>query len=123
MIIAIDFDGTCVTHEYPSIGASIGAQAVLRDLVERGHQLVLNTMRSDENLKAAVDWFAVNDIELYGVNHTPGQDTWTNSPKCYAQLYIDDAALGIPLVYMKGFRPFVDWVAVRKLLEAHPLYA
>ena len=25
MIIAIDFDGTCVTHEYPKIGKDIGA--------------------------------------------------------------------------------------------------
>jgi hypothetical protein len=24
-IIAVDFDGTCVTHEYPSIGKDIGA--------------------------------------------------------------------------------------------------
>ncbi len=25
MIIAIDFDGTCVTHMYPKIGRDIGA--------------------------------------------------------------------------------------------------
>lgn len=35
MIIAIDFDGTCVTHEYPNIGRDIGP--VLRKLVENGH--------------------------------------------------------------------------------------
>ena len=123
MIIAVDFDGTCVTHEYPDIGADIGAQAVLRDLVERGHQLVLHTMRSDVYLKDAVDWFAKNGIELFGVNHTPGQENWTKSAKCYAHLYIDDAALGVPLAHMDDLRPFVDWAAVRKLLEEHPLYA
>ena len=25
MIIAVDFDGTCVTHEYPNVGKNIGA--------------------------------------------------------------------------------------------------
>ena len=33
------------------------------------------------------------------------------SPKCYAQLYIDDAALGCPLIYDPEIsdRPFVNW--------------
>ena len=47
MIIAIDFDGTCVTHEFPSVGKSIGAEKVLKRLVDNGHQLILFTMRSD----------------------------------------------------------------------------
>lgn len=25
MIIAVDFDGTCVTHEFPRVGKEIGA--------------------------------------------------------------------------------------------------
>jgi hydroxymethylpyrimidine pyrophosphatase-like HAD family hydrolase len=47
MIIAIDFDGTCVTHEFPKVGKDINAVPVLKALVENGHQLVLFTMRSD----------------------------------------------------------------------------
>lgn len=35
MVIAVDFDGTCVTHEFPKIGKDIGAIPVLRELVER----------------------------------------------------------------------------------------
>ena len=30
MIIAVDFDGTCVTHEFPRVGAEIGAAEVLK---------------------------------------------------------------------------------------------
>lgn len=30
MIIAIDFDGTCVTHEFPKIGKDIGAAPAFR---------------------------------------------------------------------------------------------
>lgn len=46
MVIAVDFDGTCVTHEFPKIGKDIGAIPVLRKLVEKEHQIILYTMRS-----------------------------------------------------------------------------
>ena len=127
MIIAIDFDGTCVTHEYPSVGKDVGAVSVLEDLIYNGHKLILNTMRSGKELSDAVKWFENNNIELYGINENPTQKSWTTSPKVYAQLYIDDAALGIPLIEKlmekNGFtindRPYVDWLQVRKLLVKH----
>lgn len=31
MIFCIDFDDTCVTHEYPNIGKDIGAIPVLKN--------------------------------------------------------------------------------------------
>lgn len=51
MIIAVDFDGTCVTHEFPKVGKDIGAVPVLKKLIEKGHKIILYTMRShpDEN--------------------------------------------------------------------------
>ena len=55
MKIGIDFDGTCVTHEYPKIGKDIGAVPVLKELVEKGHKLILNTMRSGKELEDAVE--------------------------------------------------------------------
>ncbi len=116
-IIAIDFDGTCVTHEYPDVGKDIGAAPVLRKLVERGDKLVLYTMRSGVTLQDAVQWFATNEIKLWGVNQNPEQHTWTQSPKIYAQIYIDDAALGVPLVRpLNGKRPYVDWGAVADMI-------
>lgn len=135
MIIAIDFDGTCVAHDFPRIGADIGAVPVIRKLVDAGHQLILFTMRSDKKdvrsndygihgqsgnyLSQAVDWFRQHDLPLIGINVNPRQGSWTNSPKAYAQLYIDDAALGIPLIVDKSIshRPFVNWEGVEKMLE------
>lgn len=64
MKIGIDFDGTCVTHDYPRIGKDIGAVPVLKELVERGHKLILNTMRSGKELEDAVEWFK-KMISLY----------------------------------------------------------
>ncbi|MBE6189196.1 MAG: hypothetical protein E7143_08750 [Rikenellaceae bacterium] len=117
VVIAVDFDGTCVTHDYPYIGSDIGAVPVLRELTDAGYHLVLNTMRSGRLEKDAVKWFKDNNIPLYGVNCNPDQKSWTASPKVYADLYIDDAALGIPLkTSPTSTRPFVDWVAVRELL-------
>ena len=113
MIIAIDFDGTCVTHMYPEVGENIGAEYVLKALTEEGHILVLNTMRSGKELKDAENWFKEHNIPLYGVNKTPGQENWTSSPKVYAKLYIDDSALGCPL---KSRNKFVDWIAVSEFL-------
>ena len=46
MDICIDFDGTCVKHEFPEIGEDIGAAPVLKELIANGHRLILFTMRS-----------------------------------------------------------------------------
>lgn len=117
MIIAIDFDGTCVTHDYPDVGDEIGAAPVIKKMVERGDKIILFTMRSGEHLIHAKEWFEMNDIPLFGVNENPEQHTWTQSPKPYAHLYIDDAALGVPLKKLvEHKRPFVDWSAVATLL-------
>lgn len=118
MEICIDFDGTCVTHEFPEIGKEIGAVRILKRLVNNNHQLILFTMRGDKYLNNAVEWFKKHDIELFGVNKNPTQESWTSSPKAYGQLYIDDAALGAPLVNDPNIslRPFVNWNEVEIML-------
>jgi len=122
MIFAIDFDGTCVTHDYPKVGKDIGAAPVLRRIVDAGGKLILWTMRSDNRpdgtspLSDAVNWFRENKIPLFGIQRNPDQDKWTSSPKAYAKIYIDDAALGCPLIYPEGEKPYVDWQTVESLL-------
>lgn len=118
MLIAVDFDGTCVTHDYPSVGKPVGSVSVLKSLVSKGHQLILFTMRSGTQLQDAVDWFESHSIPLYGINTNPEQSSWTASPKAYAQIYIDDAALGCPLCHDElSPRPYVDWAGVSRLLQ------
>ncbi len=57
MTIAVDFDGTIVTHEYPRIGKEIPfATDTLRQLIKDGHRLVLWTVREGELLQEAVGW-------------------------------------------------------------------
>ena len=119
LIICVDFDGTCVTHEYPNIGKEIGATEVLKQLTDKGHKLILFTMRSNRELQDAIYWFKERNIPLFGINENPKQYTWTSSPKPYANLYIDDAALGCPLKYdrMISDRPFVNWDIIKTNLN------
>ena len=136
MEIVIDFDGTCVTHEFPNVGKDIGAVPILKKLIEQGHNLILFTMRSNNGdlplitpagiiptsgnfLDDAVNWFEENEIQLYGIQKNPTQHTWTTSPKAYGQIIIDDAALGCPLKFDAEIssRPFVCWDSVLSHLE------
>ena len=114
MKIAVDFDGTCVDHCFPAVGSDVpGAVDYMKRLAADGHQLFLFTMRSGEFLENAVQWFVNRHIPLSGINSDPGQTSWTDSPKCYAEVYIDDAALGAPLVQLDGFqRECLNWTAV-----------
>lgn len=115
MIFALDFDGTVVKHKYPDIGEDIGAVPVLLALQNNGHQFILYTMRDNHSsgrncLKEAADWFHKNHINLIGINCNPWQSSWTDSPKVYAPVYIDDAALGAPLTKTNpAERPYIDW--------------
>lgn len=123
IVFGIDFDGTVVSHSFPEIGIDApNVHQVLGWIVKNGGKLVLNTMRSDradrDYLTEAANWFEFNDIPLYGINENPTQKNWTGSPKVYAHIYIDDAALGCPLMYNEHnlHRPCVDWLKVRKML-------
>lgn len=133
MDILIDFDGTCVTHDFPNIGKDIGAKKVLKQLTDRGHRLILFTIRCNHDfhpstdqpdiiaqpgnyLDDAINWFKENNIPLWGIQKNPTQHTWTSSPKPYGHVIIDDTALGCPLIFNPGLsnRPFVDWEQVRQ---------
>lgn len=136
MIIAVDFDGTCVTHEFPYVGKEIGAAEVLKELTDKGHKIILFTMRShpeeinqnrtiggdiisNDTLQDAIDWFKKHDIPLFGINENPTQKDWSSSPKPYAHIYIDDAALGVPLKKDSlSEKPYVDWDIVKYHLHA-----
>lgn len=123
LIFAIDFDGTCVEHDYPNVGDELPHCAdVLRALAARGAKLILWTMRSGTHLDEAVEWFSQRDIPLWGVNENPSQKSWTSSPKVFAHVYLDDAAFGAPLtIKVDADRPHFDWAdAGPRLLNLMP---
>ncbi len=118
LVIAVDFDGTIAQHVFPKIGEPVfGAFAWMRKFQDAGAKLILYTMRSDGQnagnvLSEAVEFCRKNGIEFWGINSNPEQLEWTTSPKAYAHYYIDDAAIGCPLIYPKVGKPYVDWTIV-----------
>lgn len=134
MIIAIDFDGTLVEHEFPDIGTEVpGAFYWLKEFQNAGAKLILWTIRDDGRalrgiapvpseitphdgnayLTDAVGFCRVRGIEFWDINHNSEQVSWSGSPKAYAHIYIDDAAYGCPLVSVRHRPTCADWTVTR----------
>ena len=98
MTIAIDFDGTIVTHRYPQIGEEIPfATEALKLLIKQQHRLILWTVREGDLLKEAVDWCRERGVEFYAVNRDYPEEATTHtgfSRKIKADIFIDDRNLG-----------------------------
>lgn len=108
-VVAVDFDGTCVTDEFPGIGKKIGAGPVLRLLQSKGIKIILNTVRDGFYALDAGNWLQREEgIKLFGINLNPEQRAWSKSPKVHADIFIDDRSIGVPLVN----DDFVDWERV-----------
>jgi len=110
--IAVDFDGTVVEHAYPAIGQEmLFAFATLKRLQERGHKLILWSIREGKALQEAVDYCKANGVEFYAVNaNFPGEvlEPEVSARKVNADIFIDDRNVG-------GFR---GWSEIYQML--HP---
>lgn len=96
-VIAVDFDGTIVEHKYPEIGKEmLFAFATLKALQQKGHKLILWTIRTGEMLQAAVEFCRQNGVEFYAVNKNyPEEELEAGiSRKLNADVFIDDRNLG-----------------------------
>lgn len=119
LIVAVDFDGTIVDHRFPKIGPAVpGAIDWLKQWQDLGIKIILYTMRSGEYLDQAVTFLRENEIVPWAVNNNPEQHTWTSSRKVYAHCYVDDAAIGAPMIQPEGFeRACVDWRILGPLVK------
>lgn len=98
-IIAVDFDGTIVTHEYPNIGEELPfATETLRMLIRDHHRVILWSMREGKLLQDAIDWCRERGVEFYAVNRDyPEEEKEKNnhySRKLKADYFIDDRGIG-----------------------------
>lgn len=98
MLIAVDFDGTIVQHEYPKIGKEIpfAIDTLKRLQSEFHHQLVLWTMRDGQELEEAVEFCRTRGLEFYAINASYPEEVFEPgmSRKVNADLFIDDRSLG-----------------------------
>jgi hydroxymethylpyrimidine pyrophosphatase-like HAD family hydrolase len=110
-IIAVDFDGTIVEHDYPRIGKEmLFAFSTLKALQAKGHKLILWTFREGETLDEAVDYCMNNGIEFYAVNKSYPEEQFDSSisRKINADIFIDDRNVG----------GFLGWSKIWQIL--HP---
>ena len=110
MIIAVDFDGTIVEHEYPKIGKpKLFAFQTLKQLQKQGHNLILWTYRSGKMLDEAVEFCRENGIEFYAVNKSYPQEKYDESisRKISADVFIDDRNVG----------GFIGWSKIWQILN------
>ena len=99
MLIAVDFDGTIVTHKYPEIGEEIPfAIDTLKMLRQDGHRIILWSVREGHLLDEAVEYCRQRGLEFYAVNRDYPEETTDNNPhfsrKLKADVFIDDRNLG-----------------------------
>lgn len=116
MTIAVDFDGTIVTHEYPQIGSELPlAIPTLKKLKEDGHKLILWTVREGDLLDDAVLWCRERGLEFYAVNKEfPEEDIknvhYSRKPK--VDIWIDDRNVGgLP-----------DWGTIYRIIKENRTY-
>ena len=99
MTIAVDFDGTIVTHKYPEIGEELPfATDALKALIKEGHKIILWSVREGKLLDDAVDWCHKHGVDFYAVNKDfPEEDVSKNmyfSRKLKVDYFIDDRNIG-----------------------------
>ena len=117
MIIAVDFDGTIVTHEYPKIGKEIPfAIQTLKMLKNDGHRLILWSVREGQLLEEAVKWCSERGVEFYAVNKDYPEEEKANnnhfSRKLKADVWIDDRNVGgLP-----------DWGTIYRIIKERKTY-
>ena len=114
MNIAVDFDGTIVTHKYPEIGEEIPfAIDTLKMLIQDRHKLILWSVREGELLEEAVQYCRERGVEFYAVNRDYPEETMENnehfSRKLKVDLFIDDRNVGgLP-----------DWGTIYRMIKHH----
>lgn len=99
MTIAVDFDGTIVTHEYPAIGAERPfAIDTLKMLIADGHRLILWSVREGQLLEDAISWCEERGVHFFAVNKDfpeENADAYKDhSRKLKVDLFIDDRNVG-----------------------------
>jgi hypothetical protein len=112
MILAIDFDDTIATTEWPEIkGLRKDAKRVINQLYEDGHQIIIWTCRDGIHEQAAKDFLDANDVRYHRINENcPERVSFFGNDcrKIGADLYIDD----------KGILGLAPWSEMYDIISA-----
>lgn len=99
-IIAVDFDGTLVTDEYPKLGKPIWKVINwCKEQKHLGNTLILWTCRSGRELDEAIALCNALDLHFDYVNCNTVENIVAHGKrdtrKIYADIYVDDKSINI----------------------------
>lgn len=129
LIIAIDFDGTIVEHEFPKIGVLLpNAKGVIRKLKKDGHKIIIWTCRNHTEevkgwnkiatIRAVQNFLDANKIPYNTINeNVPSLGFWLESRKVYADIYIDDKNLGGFCGWIEAYRMIQEYLKTGKWIK------
>lgn len=112
MIIAVDFDGILCENAFPEIGKpNYEVISLIRQLMDKGHEVVLWTTRNGQELNDAVLWCKNRGLHFCAINDQApsnkekfGDMYPTESRKVYADVYVDDHSVEF-LTPLSGIKP------------------
>jgi len=96
-ILAIDFDGTIVSNNFPAIGEPIkDAKEIINTFYEEGYYIIIWTCRGGEELVQVRDFLDNMGIKYHKINENADFDIigFMPFPKIYCDICIDDKNLG-----------------------------
>lgn len=102
IILAIDFDETiAINSPFPNIvGLVKDAAYFIRKLYNEGYYIIINTCRSGEHARQAMDYLDANNVPFHNFNENhPAliEHYKVDSRKISADIYVDDKnLLGLP---------------------------
>jgi len=111
-IISVDFDNTLFSNCYKNLNTTptilnLIILDLMKFLKKRGHQIVLNTLRTGDKLTEAVTWSNQRGLYFTEVNNNVAyaRNLWEiDSRKIAADVYIDDRGTGLlNLLLRMGF--------------------
>ncbi len=101
VIIAVDFDGTICTVDYPEIGREReGAKEIINKLYDEGYMIIINTCRTDDGVYPAAT-MAKKFMEVRGIKYHHFNENAPHILELYgcdtrkisADIYLEDKAL------------------------------
>lgn len=122
MIIAVDFDGILCKNAFPEIGdPNYEMISLIRQLMDKGHKLILWTSRANDRLQEAVNWCEQYGLHFAGVNCNDSDNLaqyGTDPRKIFADIYIDDHNIDFVMNKSANYNAIWDTTQmIKKLLK------
>lgn len=125
-IIAVDFDGILCEDKFPEIGKpNYEVISFVREMIDRGHEVILWTSRADGRLVEATQWCEDRGLHFCAVNDNAPSNKEkyeelhpNGTRKVYADFYLDDKSVEFARRSIYGYKQWNGVQgAIRGLLD------